>query len=144
MYWDDDDDNCGYDRDMFMMSEAYRDMTPDWVFPELNYLKEEDEEYWNSSSDDDKKEEEEPKTRKKNVPNKRKPVTTYGTYVIRDPETFAGLTYDKLIKEEKDKINEIKEARAYAKEHPILFALKKRFIGYPCLGSHYNYLHKFL
>lgn len=66
MYWDDDDDGFGYDRDMFMMSESYRDMTPDWVFPELNYLKEEDEESWNSSSDEEKEEEEEPKTRKYN------------------------------------------------------------------------------
>ena len=33
MFGDNDD---FYDRDLFMMSEAYRDMTPDWVFPELN------------------------------------------------------------------------------------------------------------
>ena len=71
--WNDDDN--GYDRDMLMMSEVYRDNTPDWVFPELNYLKEEDEEYWNSSSYDEETVKVESNPRKKNVPNKRKPVT---------------------------------------------------------------------
>lgn len=49
MFGDNDD---FYDRDLFMMSEVYRDMTPDWVFPELNYLKEEDDEYWNREEEE--------------------------------------------------------------------------------------------
>lgn len=49
MFGDNDD---FYDRDLFMMSETYRDMTPDWVFPELNYLKEEDDEYWNNDEEE--------------------------------------------------------------------------------------------
>lgn len=51
MFGDNDD---FYDRDLFMMSEVYRDMTPDWVFPELNYLKEEDDDYWNRDDEEDK------------------------------------------------------------------------------------------
>jgi hypothetical protein len=140
MYWDDDDDGFGYDRDMFMMSESYRDMTPDWVFPELNYLKEEDEESWNSSSDDEKKENEE----KEAIPYKREPVKIYGTFVIRDEDTFDGLTYDELYPSERKKIDELRKVLSYKDKHPFLFALKNRLIGYSCLHSHYNYLHKFL
>jgi hypothetical protein len=47
-----DDTNDFYDRDLFTMSEAYRDATPDWVFPDLNYLKEEDDEYWNRDEEE--------------------------------------------------------------------------------------------
>ena len=47
-----DDTNEFYDRDLFTMSEAYRDMTPDWVFPDLNYLKEEDDEYSNRDEEE--------------------------------------------------------------------------------------------
>ena len=47
-----DDNDDFYNRDLFMMSEAYRDATPDWVFPELNYLKDEDEEYWNRDEEE--------------------------------------------------------------------------------------------
>ena len=137
-----DDDDYGYDRDMYILSDSYRDMVPDFVFPELSYLKDEDE-ILNSSTFDDEDEEEE-SDNKEVVPCKRPDVVTYGTSVIRNPETFDGLTYDKLIKEEKDIIDEIKKVRAYAKEHPILFALKQRFVGYWCLSPSYRYLDKFL
>ena len=134
-----DDDDYGYDRDLYILSDDYRDMVPDFVFPELSYLKDEDE-ILNSSTFDD----EEESDNEEAIPYERPDVVTYGTFVIRKPETFDGLTYDKLIKEEKNIIDEIKKVRAYAKEHPILFDLKKRFVGYSCLSSHYAYLHKFL
>ena len=137
-----DDDDYGYDRDMYILSDSYRDMVPDFVFPELSYLKDEDE-ILNSSTFDDEGEEEE-SDNSEAIPCKRPDVVTYGTAPIRNPETFDGLTYDKLIKEEIAVIDEIKKVRAYAKEHPILFALKKRFVGYWCLSPGYEYLHKFL
>lgn len=32
-----------FDRDLFQMSSTYRDMVPDYVFPDLNYLRDDDE-----------------------------------------------------------------------------------------------------
>ena len=50
-----------YDRDLFQMSSTYRDMVPDYVFPDLNYLRDDEDD-----SEDDETSVAEKETKKEN------------------------------------------------------------------------------
>ena len=98
MFGDNDD---FYDRDLFMMSEAYRDMTPDWVFPELNYLKEEDDDYWNND------EEESP------IVNTSNNKSDYNYYESEEYKEFSKRLDDSWVKE-------VKQCIKFYRKHKIL------------------------
>lgn len=98
MFGDNDD---FYDRDLFMMSEVYRDMTPDWVFPELNYLKEEDDDYWNREEDETP------------VINKSSSKSDYNYYDSEEYKEFKKRLDDSWVKE-------VKYWRKFYNKHKIL------------------------
>lgn len=109
MFGDNDD---FYDRDLFMMSEVYRDMTPDWVFPELNYLKEEDDEYWN------REEEETP------IVNKSNSKSDYNYYESEEYRKF---------KENLDNswVKEVKQCIKFYRKHKILDFIRESMFWAP-------------
>lgn len=103
-----------YDRDLFMMSEAYRDMTPDWVFPELNYLKEEDDEYWN-------REEEEEETP---VISKSNSKSDYNYYDSEEYKEFKKRLDDSWVKE-------VKQCIKFYRKHKILDFIRECMVWAP-------------
>nr|DAP23454.1 MAG TPA: hypothetical protein [Caudoviricetes sp.] len=109
MFGDNDD---FYDRDLFMMSETYRDMTPDWVFPELNYLKEEDNEYWN------REEEETP------VINKSSSKSDYDYYQSEEYKEFKKRLDDSWVKE-------VKQCIKFYRKHKILDFIRESMFWAP-------------
>ena len=44
-----------FDRDLFQISSTYRDMVPDYVFPDLNYLRDDEDDSEDKISLEEKK-----------------------------------------------------------------------------------------
>lgn len=109
MFGDNDD---FYDRDLFMMSEVYRDMTPDWVFPELNYLKEGDDDYWNND------EEESP------IVNTSNNTSDYDYYQSEEYKEFKKRLDDSWVKE-------VKQCIKFYRKHKILDFIRESMFWAP-------------
>lgn len=98
-----------YDRDLFQVSSFYRDMVPDYVFPDLNYLRDDE--------DDNREEDEEVE----------EVETTNERYDYRDSEEYKA--FDKSIDDAI--VNEYKYWTKFYKKHKVLNFMRECLFWVP-------------
>lgn len=98
-----------FDRDLFQVSSFYRDMVPDYVFPDLNYLRDDEDD-----NREDDKEVEEVETKKER-------------YDYRDSEEYKA--FDRMIDDAI--VNEYKYWTKFYKKHKVLNFMRECLFWVP-------------
>ena len=110
-----------YDRDLFQVSSFYRDMVPDYVFPDLNYLRDDEDDSC------DEKEVEKVKSEPREA------------YIPKDPQSIEELDeYDLRWLEKR------RYWKNFYKKHKVLHFIREWFIPRPYYYDGPDYLDKFV
>lgn len=115
-----------FDRDLFQMSSTYRDMVPDYVFPDLNYLRDDEDDSEDKISLDEKKK------------RKEAEFEAMKNYVPKIPQTIEELDEDDLYYLEKRRY-----WKNFYKKHKVLYFIREWFIPRPYYFDGPDYLDKF-
>lgn len=115
-----------YDRDLFQVSSFYRDMVPDYVFPDLNHLRDDEDDSEDEISLEEKKKRE------------KAEFEAMKNYVPKDPQSIEELDeYDLRWLEKR------RYWKNFYKKHKVLHFIREWFIPRPYYYNGPDYLDKF-
>ena len=115
-----------YDRDLFQVSSFYRDMVPDYVFPDLNHLRDDEDNSEDEISLEEKKKRE------------KAEFEAMKNYVPKNPQSIEELDEYDLCWLEKRRY-----WKNFYKKHKVLHFIREWFIPRPYYYNGPDYLDKF-